>query len=86
MTPLSEPLPAVRQDLQHQHASDPGLAKDRDAAERHAWDALGRYKFVRKATPMRQPTGARTIDGPTASPGPYLDLELALGDVLGERL
>ena len=39
------PLP-VRRDLQHQHASHAKLAHERDAAERHAWDALARYKFV----------------------------------------
>lgn len=35
---------------------------------------------------MRQPTDAKTIDGPIASLGTYIDLELALSDVLGDRL
>lgn len=35
---------------------------------------------------MRQTTAAKTIDEPTASLGTYIDLELALSDLLGERL
>ena len=35
---------------------------------------------------MRQPTDVKTIDGPIASLGTYIDLELALSDVLGDRL
>ena len=35
---------------------------------------------------MRQPTGAKTIDGPITSLGTYIDLELAASDVLGDRL
>ena len=35
---------------------------------------------------MRQPTDAKTIDGPITSLGTYIDLDLALGDMLGERL
>ena len=35
---------------------------------------------------MRQPTDTKTIDGPIASLGTYIDLELALSDVLGDRL
>ena len=48
MSARREPPPPIpiRQDLQHQHASRDRLAHERDAAERHAWDALGRYKFV----------------------------------------
>ena len=46
MTARREPPPPIRQDLQHQHASQDRLTGERDAAERHAWDALGRYKFV----------------------------------------
>ena len=46
MTARREPLPPIPQDLRHQHASQNRLADERDAAERHAWDALARYKFV----------------------------------------
>ena len=46
MTARREPPPPRRHDLQHQHASHDRLTRERDAAERHAWDALGRYKFV----------------------------------------
>ena len=46
MTTRREPPPPIRQGLQHQHASRDRLADERDAAERHAWDALARYKFV----------------------------------------
>lgn len=35
---------------------------------------------------MRQPTDAKTIDGPITSLGTYIDLELALSDILGDRL
>ena len=35
---------------------------------------------------MRPPTDTKTIDGPIASLGTYLDLELALSDALGDRL
>ena len=35
---------------------------------------------------MRQPTDVKTIDGPIASLGTYIDLELALSDVLADRL
>ena len=35
---------------------------------------------------MKQPTDAKTIDGPIASLGTYIDLELALSDALGDRL
>ncbi|MCY3845716.1 MAG: hypothetical protein OXH69_19495 [Acidobacteria bacterium] len=35
---------------------------------------------------MKQPTDAKTIDGPIASLGTYIDLELALNDALGDRL
>ena len=35
---------------------------------------------------MTQPTDVKTIDGPIASLGTYIDLELALSDVLGDRL
>lgn len=35
---------------------------------------------------MTQPTETKTIDGPIASLGTYINLELALSDVLGERL
>ena len=46
MTARQEPPPPIRQDLRHQHASQNRLAGERDTAERHAWDALARYKFV----------------------------------------
>ena len=46
MTTRHAPPPPIRQDPQHRHASQNGLAEERDAAERHAWDALARYKFV----------------------------------------
>ena len=46
MTARREPPPPRRYDLQHQPASQDRLTGERDAAERHAWDALGRYKFV----------------------------------------
>ena len=35
---------------------------------------------------MKQPTDAKTIGGPIASLGTYIDLELALSDLLGDRL
>ena len=35
---------------------------------------------------MKQPTDAKTIDGPIAALGTYIDLELALSDALGDRL
>ncbi len=35
---------------------------------------------------MRPPPDTKTIDGPTASLGTYIDLELALSEVLGDRL
>ena len=35
---------------------------------------------------MRQPTDTKTIDGPITSLGTYIDLELELSDVLGDRL
>lgn len=35
---------------------------------------------------MTQPTDAKTIDGPITSLGTYIDLELELSDVLGDRL
>ena len=35
---------------------------------------------------MRQPTDTKTIDGPITSLGTYIDLELALSDILGDRL
>ena len=44
MTARREPPTPIRQDLQH--ASHAKLAHERDAAERHAWDGLGRYKFA----------------------------------------
>ena len=46
MTARREALPPERYDLQHQHPCHARLIRERDAAERHAWDALGRYKFV----------------------------------------
>ena len=46
MNARRESPPPTRQDLQHQHAGRDGLSRERDAAERHAWDALARYKFV----------------------------------------
>ncbi len=46
MTARQEPPPPIRQDLQHRHPSQDTLTCERDAAERHAWDALARYKFV----------------------------------------
>ena len=46
MTARQEPQSPIRQDLRHQHASQDTLADERDDAERHAWDALARYKFV----------------------------------------
>ena len=46
MTARHETLPPIRHDLQHHPASHDRLTGERDAAERHAWDALGRYKFV----------------------------------------
>ena len=46
MTARHEPLPPERHDLQHQPASQDRLTRERDDAERHAWDALARYKFV----------------------------------------
>ena len=35
---------------------------------------------------MRPPTDTKTIDGPISSLGTYVDLELELSDVLGDRL
>ena len=35
---------------------------------------------------MKQPTDAKTIDGPISSLGTYIDLQLALSDALGDRL
>lgn len=35
---------------------------------------------------MRQPTDTKTIDGPITSLGTYIDLQLALSDILGDRL
>jgi len=35
---------------------------------------------------MRRPTDTKTINGPITSLGTYIDLELALSDVLGDRL
>ena len=46
MTARREPLSPIRQDLRHQHPCHAGLSQERDAAERDARDALGRYKFV----------------------------------------
>ena len=46
MTTRRETPPPIRQDLRRQHPGHATLAHDRDAAERHAWDALARYKFV----------------------------------------
>ena len=46
MTARRESLPPRRHDLPHQPASQDRLTGERDAAERHAWDALARYKFV----------------------------------------
>ena len=46
MTARHEPPPPIRQDLQHRHPSQGRLTCERDAAERRAWDALARYKFV----------------------------------------
>lgn len=46
MTARRESPPPIRQNSQRRHASRDGLSHERDAAERHAWDALGRYKFV----------------------------------------
>ena len=46
MTIRRETLPSIRQDLWHQHPGHAKLTHERDAAERHAWDALARYKFV----------------------------------------
>ena len=46
MTTRHAPPPPIRQDPQHRHARQNGLADERDAAERHTWDALARYKFV----------------------------------------
>ena len=44
MTTRHESPPPIRQALDRRHASRDGLSHERDAAERHAWDALGRYK------------------------------------------
>ena len=46
MTARREPPPPERYDLQRQPTSQDRLTGERDAAERHAWDALARYKFV----------------------------------------
>ena len=46
MTARQEPPPPIRQDLPHRHPSQDRRTCERDAAERHAWDALARYKFV----------------------------------------
>ena len=46
MTARQEPPPPIRQDLRHRHPSQGRLTCERDAAERRAWDALARYKFV----------------------------------------
>ena len=46
MTARRDPPPPMRQDLQHPHPSHAKLTRERDDAERHAWDALARYKFA----------------------------------------
>ena len=73
MTARHEPPPPIRRDLRHQHASQDRLTRERDAAERHAWDALARYKFVMFGywcgirvhlnRPLRNPE-AQPLEGP----------------------
>ena len=65
MTARREPPPPRRYDLQHQPASQDRLTGERDAAERHAWDALSRYKLVAAARRHRR----RRDDDSATQPG-----------------
>ena len=46
MSARRKPPPPTHRNVEHQYVGHAGLTHDRDAAGRHAWDALARYKFV----------------------------------------